>query len=236
VSVTTTSFADRVMAAVALEPVPSPARSLVSALRSGSWPDAAACVRTAWHLSTVRAWHVAPAARVRAIALVLAVLMALGGGGVLAAGAVVRLASGLASTAGTGSDLDGLIPPGHPTPTQAPSPKHRSSSPTERTSPAQQSPAAVPSPEGKADGSDTLDRSHDGRDSRDNETGDDGGSGPRSPDESGGGDSGDGEDSGDGADSGSDDGTDHTDDSVSVSSPQPTYGGSSDGNGEFGDD
>ena len=61
---TTGTFTDRVMAAVVLEPAPSPTRSLLAALRAGSWTDATAALSTAWHLSTARSWQIAPAARV----------------------------------------------------------------------------------------------------------------------------------------------------------------------------
>jgi uncharacterized membrane protein YgcG len=229
------SFSDRVMEAVALEPVPSPTRSLLRALRAGSWADATASVRTAWHLSTVRSWHVAPAARVRAMALVLAVLMAMGAGGALAAGTAVRLVSSLGATAGPRSDLDGLIPPGHPAPTQAPDKEHHSASPKERPSPTESSPA-VPSANGGANGSAKPDGPREDRDATDGETGDDAspkagdGSDGSSPEETGGGDSGDGESSG------GDSGSGEAEDSVSQSSPEPTDGDSSGDTPESGDD
>jgi hypothetical protein len=86
------AFVDRVMAAVRLEVPPTPARALSGALRRRSLSDAGSALAVAWHLSTVRSWEVAPSVRVRSMALVLAVALALISGSVAAAGAV-RLAS-----------------------------------------------------------------------------------------------------------------------------------------------
>ncbi|HEV8282236.1 MAG TPA: hypothetical protein VGQ02_10275 [Candidatus Limnocylindrales bacterium] len=86
------AFVDRVMAAVRLEAPPTPARALATAVRRRSLSDAGSALAVAWHLATVRAWHVAPSVRARSMALVLAVALALISGSLAAAGAV-RLAA-----------------------------------------------------------------------------------------------------------------------------------------------
>ena len=48
------AFADRVMAAIALTPSPSPTRSFLVAIRTGSGHDAVAAFVVAWHLATQR--------------------------------------------------------------------------------------------------------------------------------------------------------------------------------------
>ena len=84
------AFTDRVMAAIALAPLPTPTRTFVAALRAGAARDAVAAVRVAWHLGTVRRWPVAPRVRARSFALVLAVASVLATGS-LAAVAAVRV-------------------------------------------------------------------------------------------------------------------------------------------------
>lgn len=81
-------FADRVMAAIADEPVPTPTRTLLSATRSGSMHDAASAVWVAWHLATVRRWQIGLRVRARSFALVLAVTAALGTASVAGAAAL----------------------------------------------------------------------------------------------------------------------------------------------------
>ena len=70
---TATEFNERVMAAIALVPTPTPTRTFVAALRARAIRDAVATLWVAWHLGTVRSWHVAPRVRARSFALVLAV-------------------------------------------------------------------------------------------------------------------------------------------------------------------
>lgn len=86
------AFAERVMAAVRQEASPTPARTFMSALQSRSARDASSALWVAWHLGTIRRWHVAPGVRARSIALVLAVACALVSGS-LATAAAVRVAA-----------------------------------------------------------------------------------------------------------------------------------------------
>lgn len=81
-------FTDRVMSAIALMPAPTPTRTFVAAARAGAVRDAVAALWVAWHLGTVRSWHVAPRVRARSFALVLAVASVLATGGLAAAAAV----------------------------------------------------------------------------------------------------------------------------------------------------
>jgi hypothetical protein len=83
------AFTDRVMAAIIREPVPTPARSFLSAVRRRSGRNAVSSLSVAWHIGTVRT-SIAPAVRVRSIALVLGVACVLGTGS-LAAAATVRV-------------------------------------------------------------------------------------------------------------------------------------------------
>ena len=85
---TTDGFTDRVMTAIALVPAPTPTRTFVAALRARAVRDAVAALWVAWHLVTVRSWHVAPRVRARSFALVLAVTSVLATGGLAAAAAV----------------------------------------------------------------------------------------------------------------------------------------------------
>jgi hypothetical protein len=85
---TATEFTDRVMTAIALLPMPSPTRTFVAALRARAVRDGIAALWVAWHLGTVRTWHVAPRVRARSFALVLAVASVLATGGLAAAAAV----------------------------------------------------------------------------------------------------------------------------------------------------
>lgn len=81
-------FADRVMAVIADEPVPTPTRTLLSATRSGSMRDAASAVWVAWHLATVRRGQIDLRVRARSFALVLAVTAVLGTASVAGAAAL----------------------------------------------------------------------------------------------------------------------------------------------------
>jgi hypothetical protein len=85
---TATEFNERVMASIALVPAPTPTRTFVAALRARALRDAVAALWVAWHLGTVRSWHVAPRVRARSFALVLAVTSVLATGGLAAAAAV----------------------------------------------------------------------------------------------------------------------------------------------------
>jgi hypothetical protein len=81
-------FSDRIMAAIARESTPTPARAFVSAVRARSADDAVSALWVAWHLATVRRWWIAPGVRARSIALVMAVVCALGTGSLTAAAAL----------------------------------------------------------------------------------------------------------------------------------------------------
>jgi hypothetical protein len=85
-------FSDRVMAALATVPTPTTTRTFLSAVRRLAWHDAVAALWAAWHLGTVRRWHVAPRVRARSLALVLAVASVLATGSLAAAGAVTVVA------------------------------------------------------------------------------------------------------------------------------------------------
>jgi hypothetical protein len=85
---TPSEFADRVMSAIAVAPLPTPTRTFLAAIRARAWREAFAALTVAWHLSTVRRWHVAPRVRARSFALVLAVTAVLGTGSLVAAAAI----------------------------------------------------------------------------------------------------------------------------------------------------
>lgn len=89
------AFADRVMAAVRPESPPTPTRAFVSAVRERSVPNAASALWVAWHLGTVRNWRIGPRVRVRSIALVLSVALALGIGSIATGAAVQVVATGI---------------------------------------------------------------------------------------------------------------------------------------------
>ena len=90
------AFSDRVMNAIEATPAPTPARSLVGAVRGWSLDDAVASLAVAWHLATVRSWSIAPRVRARSMALVLAVASVLATGSLVAA-AAVRVAAPFAT-------------------------------------------------------------------------------------------------------------------------------------------
>lgn len=83
-------LADRVMAAIAREPRPTPTRALWSAVRAASVRDAAAALWVAWHLATVRRTSIRPSVRARSLALVLGALLVLGTASI-AAGAAAQI-------------------------------------------------------------------------------------------------------------------------------------------------
>jgi hypothetical protein len=81
-------FTNRVMATIETAPPPTPTRTFLCAVRSSAARDAVAALWVAWHLGTVRRWHIAPRVRARSFALVLAVAAVLGTGSLAAAAAV----------------------------------------------------------------------------------------------------------------------------------------------------
>ncbi len=97
-------FTDRVMAGIARESAPTPARTFLLAIRQRSPRDASATLWVAWHLGTVRSWHVGPGVRARSIALVLAVTCALGTGSLVAAAALRVAAEPALQLFGSGVD------------------------------------------------------------------------------------------------------------------------------------
>jgi hypothetical protein len=82
----TAEFAERVMSAVAVEPVPAPARAAGVALRAGAAGAFLASLRDAWRV-TLRGGFPAPV-RAQALALVLVVVGVASGSGLAVAGAV----------------------------------------------------------------------------------------------------------------------------------------------------
>jgi hypothetical protein len=85
---TAAEFTDRVMAAILVLPAPTPTRGFIASVRARTLRDAIATLWVAWHLGTVRSWHVAPRVRARSFALVLAVASVLATGSLAAAAAV----------------------------------------------------------------------------------------------------------------------------------------------------
>jgi hypothetical protein len=82
----------RVMTRVALEPRPTPARSLAAALRRGSFREAVTSVATAWRLGTMRGRPVALGVRVRSLALAVGVTGMLAMSGAIAFASVASAA------------------------------------------------------------------------------------------------------------------------------------------------
>jgi hypothetical protein len=119
-------FTDRVMAAIALEPVPQPATVAGRAVRGGSVSGVVAALRDAWRVAFSGGRPLA----VRAQALALVLVAALAVGSVLSAGAV-----GVAGALGL---FNAPAVPVQPSPTPSPSP-----SPDATPSP---SPSVAPSP------------------------------------------------------------------------------------------
>ncbi|HEX6655596.1 MAG TPA: hypothetical protein VF153_05225 [Candidatus Limnocylindria bacterium] len=243
---TATTFSDRVMAAVAFEPAPSATRSLLAALRSGSWADASASIHTAWHLATVRTWRIAPPARARAIALMLTVLMALGAGGVLAASTAVRIANSIGSVSSAGPGADGPLPAGHPTVTQDEDSDH---SPSDEPTPTPQEhqPASQPTDE-DSDEADEPSRTHEDGDSHedgdedgangDEDGANDGDADESEPEDDGGADQpgDDGETSGGDGDESSSSGSSQQEDGDSSNDSSDPDDGGTDGSGYSGGD
>jgi uncharacterized membrane protein YgcG len=125
-------FADRVMAAIALEPVPQPATVAGSALRRGRPLGLLAAVRDAWRVALSGGRPLA----VRAQALALVLVAAVAVGSLLSAGGyAVAGALGLFS-----SDPPAVLPSPSPSPSLPPSP-----SPSVPPSPSP-TPSASPSP------------------------------------------------------------------------------------------
>lgn len=124
---------DRIMAAVASEPLPAPAQSARRAVRSGRLGAAIAAVLDAWHVA--RSGGRPIALRVQALSLVLVVLVAIGSlGGLVAVGTYNLLGP---------RPAESPIPVASPEPTPTPSP---TPSPTSSASPSPTpSPSASPS-------------------------------------------------------------------------------------------
>ena len=121
---------DRVMAAIATEPLPAPARSAGRAVRSGRFGAGVAAILDAWHVA--RSGGRPVALRVQAFSLVLVVVVALGSlGGLVAVGTLNLLSP---------HPTESPIPVASPTPEPSPSP---SPTPTPTSSP---SPSPAPSP------------------------------------------------------------------------------------------
>jgi uncharacterized membrane protein YgcG len=85
---TAAEFTDRVMGAIRVLPAPTPTRGFIASVRALALRDAIATLWVAWHLGTVRSWHVAPRVRARSFALVLGVASVLATGSLVAAAAV----------------------------------------------------------------------------------------------------------------------------------------------------
>jgi hypothetical protein len=117
------------MVAIVGAPLPTPTRSFLSAVRNHSGRSAAATLWVAWHLATVRAWHVAPPVRARSLALVLGVAAVLGTGSLAAAAAVSEVAPRLIVTA----------PASDPSRSQAEDPRGVVGDPSERAAPSETS-------------------------------------------------------------------------------------------------
>jgi hypothetical protein len=114
----TAGFADRVMAAVAAEPVPAPMRAAGAALRRGALVGVLASVRDAWRVTFSGGFPVA--VRAQALALVLVVAGLAGGTGLAAAGAAGLFEGNHATP---GPSLVAPTPPRGPPP--RPPPGHR---------------------------------------------------------------------------------------------------------------
>ena len=124
-------FTDRVMAVIAKEPTPAPARVAGAALRHGAIGGFLVALGDAWRVVTGPGFPIA--ARAQAASLVLVVAVAVGGSGLVAAGAAGLLDPNEASPSPTVSPA--------PTPFFSPSP---STSPTPSAAPSED-PSASPS-------------------------------------------------------------------------------------------
>jgi hypothetical protein len=132
-------FADRVMAAIAGAPPPTPTRSFLSAVRVRAVRSAAATLWVAWHLATVRGWRIGPQVRARSMALVLGVAAVLGTGSLAAAAAVHEVAPRLMVSA-PASDRSG---------SQAEDPRVVAGDPSETAGPSETRPSPSPNPSPK---------------------------------------------------------------------------------------
>ena len=127
---TASEFTDRVMEAIRVLPAPTPTRGFIASVRALAVRDSIATLWVAWHLGTVRRWHVAPRVRARSFALLLAVTSVLATGSLAAAAAVQSVAqrdepNPVAAPAGSSVD-EGPAGNGHTS--SAPSP-HETESP-----------------------------------------------------------------------------------------------------------
>jgi hypothetical protein len=86
------AFSERVMEAIRGLPAPTVTSAFLDAVRARSIGGAVSALRVAWHLGTSR-YEIAPRARTRALALVVAAILGLAAGSV-AAGTAVRVAAG----------------------------------------------------------------------------------------------------------------------------------------------
>jgi hypothetical protein len=144
-------FADRIMAAVALEPLPQPARAFAVALLAGRVRAAVAAVGDAWRVIGSRS---APLG-VRAQALALALILAIGSLAVADGAAIgaIRLLSPTPPGPSPTTPLPSqAAPSAPPSPSSSPSPSPTSSpspSPSSNANP-QETVGGTPSPEVKA--------------------------------------------------------------------------------------
>lgn len=129
-------FADRVMAVIDAEPVPAPVIAAGSALRGGSAAAFLASIRDAFRVTFGSGFPAA--ARMQALALVLVVVLAAGGTGIVAARAV------------------GLFDQHAPTPTLIPRPTPSPAPPRLSPSP---SPSLLPTPSTTPDATDSAEPS-----------------------------------------------------------------------------
>ncbi len=137
-------FTERVMAALAPLPDPTPTRTFVEALRTGSPRDALAALSVAWHLGTVRTWPVSTRVRARSFALVLAAVALLGTGSLVAA-AAVHVVSSVPDRHPT-VEPGGVAPVANPTPADVPDGATETALPIAREPGPEAEPSTEPSP------------------------------------------------------------------------------------------
>jgi hypothetical protein len=148
-------FTDRVMVAVAAEPVPSPAIAAGSALRHGAVPGLLASIRDAFRVTFSGGFPLA--IRAQALALVLLVVGITAGSGYATAGAL-----GILGDHATPSPAPSLVTPtGTPAPTATPAPSSTpdTTSDLPSTSPsdaATETPEASDTPEATEEPGDTV--------------------------------------------------------------------------------
>jgi hypothetical protein len=121
-------FADRIMAAVALEPLPQPARAFAVALLAGRLPAAVAAVGDAWRVIGSRSTPLGVRAQALALALVVAIgsLAVVDGAAIGAIGLLSPTPSGPSPTTplpsqATPSPMPSRSPSPSPSPTSGPS-------------------------------------------------------------------------------------------------------------------